>query len=277
MKNIIKYYYDIDINDYKIIDNNYTFDSYYFIKCYKKINILIYNYLIENKYKVYQIIYNKNGEYITFFKNEPYILLKINDKDKIDLDFLMKYNIEFITDYKSNWANMWATKIDFYEKNIDNIKNDKLKKCFNYYVGVCENAISLFKMLDLSNEKIYLSHVRLNNDLDFYNPINLLLDYKMRDVAEYIKRECYKNNYKEMIIFIKKIEPLLSYNDSMLLFIRLMYPTNFFDNYDKYMKKEEIDNIFVDHISSYETFLKDVYQIISNYYKLPQIEWLIKY
>ena len=274
MKNTLKYYYDIDLKEYRKIDDNYLFDDYYFIRYYKNINAFIYNYLIENNYKVHQIIYNKDNEYITYVDNIPYVLLKLCSTDDINLDFLMKYNIILETQH-NNWADLWSKKIDLYEKNIDNVKNDKIKKCFNYYAGVCENAISLFKTLDLSNEKTYLSHIRFNNELDFYNPINLMTDYKMRDIAEYIKSKCYQNKYKEMINYIKKIEPLLSYKDSMLLFIRLMYPTCYFDNYDNYMKEDNIDYTFVDHISSYEQFLKQVYKIISIYYRIPQIEWLI--
>jgi len=276
MKNIIKYYYDIDINNIKNVDDNYIFEDYYFTKYYKKIDISLYNYMVNSDYKIDYIIYNKNNEYITLVGNIPYILLKIQSVDKIDLNYIMNYNIEINSLNNPNWAKLWSIKIDYYEKNINNIKNDKIRKCFNYYIGLCENAISLFKTLNLENEKKYVCHIRLNNDIDFYNPINLVADFKMRDIAEYIKIECIKNNYRKMLNFINELVPTLSYNDSLLLLIRLMYPTYFFDCYDKYQKNEQVDCSFTDHISLYEHFLKNVYKIISNYYKIPIVEWLIK-
>lgn len=275
MKNIIKYYYGIDVDKIDSIDNNYYFGEYYFIKYYKKIDINLYNYMVKNKYNIDYIIYNKNNEYITLVDNKPYILLKICCKDKINLEFLTNYNIEIFSSYIPDWAKLWSIKVDYYEKNIDNIKNDQIKKCFNYYVGLCENAISLFKTLDLNNEKKYLCHIRLNNNIDFYNPINLIIDFKMRDIAEYIKIECLNNNYKNMLDYIYNIIPILSYNESMLLFIRLMYPTYFFDSYDEYQKNEQVNCSFINHISLYEHFLKKVYKKISTYYKIPVIEWLI--
>ena len=270
MKNSIKYFYNIDVDDIQNINGNYLFSNYYLIKYYKKLDVELYNYMINNKYKIHEIIYNKDHNYITLIDNKPYILLKLCKIDKINLSLILNNNI-IQSNISVNWAVLWEKKIDFYEKNISNIKEEKITKYFDYYVGLSENAISLFKTLDLSHEKIYISHIRIDKDIDYYNPLNIIVDYKMRDVAEYIKNAFFQNKKLDFNNLILN----LSYNDSMLLFIRLLFPTYFFDNYDNYIKNEVIDDSYITHIYKYELFLKNIYKLISQHYNIPKIEWFI--
>lgn len=272
MKNAIKYYYGIDVDEIRNIDDNYVFDKYYLIKYYKNINIELYNYLILNNKKTYHIIYNKNNEYVVNINNKPYVLLEVFDTNMFDLNDVVNNNISIRVNEQISWAIMWSKKIDFYEKNIINVKDHKLKKYFNFYVGLSENAISLFKTLNLDGEKTYVSHIRLNSKYDFYNPFNYVIDYKARDIAEYIKN----NNYEKYYSFIDNYVSKSTYNDALLLFIRLMYPSFYFDSLDQYFKQEEIDYSFSFDAKKYEMFLKNIYNVIRKYYNIPVIDWLYK-
>ena len=272
MKNAIKYYYGIDIDEIRNIDDNYVFDKYYLIKYYKNINIELYNYLILNNKKTYKIIYNKDNEYVVNINNKPYVLLEMFDTNMFDLNDILNNNISIRINEKISWADMWSKKIDYYEKNIVNVKDKKIKKYFNYYVGLSENAISLFKTLNLDSEKTYLSHIRLNNKYDFYSPFNYIVDYKIRDIAEYIKY----NNYEKYYSFINDYVSKASYNDALLLLIRFMYPSFYFDSLDQYFKQEKIDYSFSVNAKKYELFLKNIYNIIRKYYNTPIVDWLYK-
>ena len=62
---------------------------------------------------------------------------------------------------------------------------------FNYFVGFAENAISYYNNIDnLSNYRYYISHkvIRFDDTIQvIYNPLNIIFDYKVRDIAEYVK------------------------------------------------------------------------------------------
>ena len=82
MKNVINYYYNIILNQYKKRDNSFIFEinniEYEFIEYYGDINKLLslYSTLKSYRKKTHEIIINKNGNFITYYENKPYILLK---------------------------------------------------------------------------------------------------------------------------------------------------------------------------------------------------------
>ena len=272
MINTIKYYYNLNINDLKQVENDFYFDDYILKMCYRDLNIELYNYLIKQSIYLYPIIYNRNNEYITIINNKPYILLKANKHNKISLELLNKYNVPLIFPEQPDWATKWSIKVDYYEKNIENVKDETIKKSFQYYIGMTENAILLFKSLKLTNFT-FLCHLRFDNDYSFYDPLNIIVDYKMRDYAEYIKEEFYKNN-KYYNDFIEKIINNYHYNDVMLFFIRMLYPTQFYDAYDNYLKKEKVNYNFFFKKDKYEMYLKSIFKKISKKYNVINIDWL---
>ncbi len=78
-----------------------------------------------------------------------------------------------------------------------------------YYIGLTENAISYLKYSNLKNNHIGIQHIRVkynDNLTNFYNPINLIIDYKVRDIAEYFKSLFFdsKIDIKNIINIIKK-------------------------------------------------------------------------
>lgn len=272
MINAIKYYYNLNISDIKQIGDDYIFDKYILKKYYKELNINLYNYLINKGIYLHRIIYNRDNKYITVINDIPFVLLKKEKEDLINLNLIKNYNIQLNNNNYPNWANLWSIKVDYYEKNIDNIKDEIIKKSFQYFIGMTENAILLFKTLNLS-PTLYLCHQRFKDNYDFYDPLNIIVDYKMRDYAEYIKEEFYTND-KYYDSFIDKIINTFNYNDVILFFVRMLYPTPFFDAYDCYLKKDEIDYSFYNKKDAYEKYLKRIYKMIRKKYNIIDISWL---
>ena len=292
MKNTINYYYNLITNDIHQKDDIYTLEinnkKYIFMPFYgnmTNLNIL-YNYLINLNIYCHEIIYNKENNIITYIKDKPYILLKIHYEDMklITIQNILSYNILLETNRKCNWYDLWCKKLDYYEYQIRNFgkKYPLIMESFGYYNGLCETAISLLTTSNFDNINMYINHERINknmNLLNFYNPLTLIIDVRVRDICEYFKIKFFEkenilneiNNY----LYIAK----LNYNEMLLFFIRLIYPSYYFDMYDKIIQgkeKEEKLNLYIDKVNNYEIFLKKVYIIINRYYKLPEIEWIIK-
>lgn len=118
--------------------------------------------------------------------------------------------------YTPNWIDLWSRKIDYLEyyiNNKDNLKSE-IKGILYYFIGLGENAIKYIKdslkTSGFNQNKIVLSHYRVDSDstlYSLYNPFNLMLDYSVRDIAEYIKSMFYsdKIDYIEIENLVNKI------------------------------------------------------------------------
>lgn len=276
MRNAIKYYYNIEVEEIKFIDGYYYFDNYVLLEYYKPLDLNIYQFCKDSKIYVHEIVSNLENQYVTFIDDKPYILLKMQRNIHIDLAHIENYIIPFYSKEKVNWAKLWEEKIDYYETFFSR-DNNYINEILPYYIGLGENAISLYKSLDI-NEYLYLSHCRLNKDIDFFNPLNLILDYKVRDIGEYIKEQFFLgqsySNYLKNYIVVK----YLSYNECLLLFCRLLFPSYFFDLCDEYIKGENIDdqlNIYISKTEDYEQFLREIYTFMRTRFQIPRIDWLV--
>lgn len=293
MKNTISYYYNLIPNDihqkedvYTLIINNV---KYIFMPYYGNINNLntIYNYLINLKIYCHEIIYNNRNSIITTHNDKPYILFKIyyDKHDFINLNQIISYNILVETDKQCNWYDLWCKKLDYYEYQLSEFgkKYPLIRDSFSYYNGLCETSISLLNNIKTYKNNMYISHHRIKKNMDwidFYNPLNLVIDVRIRDASEYFKNQFFegKNVIEEINYYLYTTK--LNYSETMLLFIRLIYPSYYFDTYDDIIQgktQEKKLNNYIEKNHSFELFLKKVYNIINNhYYKLPEIEWIIK-
>lgn len=290
MKNLINYYYGLLINNFKKINERFVFEidnkSYEFIPFYGDINQLYKNYLTlsnNNKY-CHEIIFNKDKNLLTFYNNTSYILIKKNiciDK-KVDMNEIVNYDIPVYSKNNINWKKLWKDKIDYYEYQMSQlaVKHNILKNSFDYYVGLSETAISLLNYIEDNDIKYYVCHKRinLNEKLDeFFNPANIIIDNRTRDIAEYIKIN-YLNetiSVNEVFYYLDNIN--FSYVESLMFLSRLLYPSYYFDIYDQIIQdqiSEEKIKFYIKKNTAYEAFLKRVYKYIKNRYKIPEIEWL---
>jgi len=296
MKNIIEYYYNfISINITKR-NNKMTFDytntNYEIIESLRTNEELreIYMLLLNEK-KYNKIILTKNNNVSVINNNKLYIIEKINNNnEKIEIrDILSKNRIQNIEKYKiirrDDWYKLWIEKIDYINYQRAHIKGDNqvLEQYIDYYIGLSENAISyLLNASDLAKDDRdipVISHRRINslNKEDYYDANNIIVDHYTRDIGEYFKYLFFYNNIdiQDISKVIKNLN--LSEYGFRLLFCRLLFPTYFFDAYEKIINNNENEKIVVSIInkaSKYEEFLKDVYKEINKKTRIPSINWI---
>lgn len=305
MKNNIMYYYNLPIDN--IYQNN---DYYYFDIRNERYELVIYTRDIKEQQAIYElnkkmimsnilvheIIPNKDNYIVTIINNIPYILYKIyiNKEKEIslsELTYLSNYNFEYDDILKrENWDTLWAKKIDYLEYQINQIgkKYPILVDSFSYFVGMAENAISYVKNTNLEVKKEQtdinvISHRKIKecNKLNcIYDPLNIVIDHKSRDLAEYIKTSFFKNNIK---IFEELDQYFSNHYFSLygirILFARILYPSFYFDTYEEIIlnKKNESSILEISNkIKEYEIYLKNIYLYLKRFYDIPEIEWLIK-
>ncbi len=287
MKNVIKYYYNLDVNSIKQVGDNYYLtidgDNYLFCPCNPEIINTVEKYIFNND-NFHKIVLNNNNEMTLLFNNRNYVLLKVNTiAKKIDLKDIID-NFIYVGDnvlLKKRWIDLWSNNIDYIEYQISEVGNDYqlLSKYIYYYIGLAENAIQFLKNNDISNVNNYIAHKRIGintNLIDFYNPSLVLIDSRVRDLAEYFKNEYFYGDIFDLSNVYKVID-ILDDNEKKMFFARMLYPSYFFDLYSKIIGdnyKEELLNEMIIKSESYETVLKDIYFYIKKATYIDNIDWL---
>lgn len=290
MKNLINYYYNLFITEFKKVKDKFTFQindkNYEFIPFLDDPKTFYENYLILKNNNIYchEVLINKDNSIITEYNNKPYILIKenINIDKYVDINEIISYDILVNKDQTLNWKNLWKEKIDYYEYQMSQIsfKYPILKKSFDYYIGLTETAISLLNYINNSEISFYICHKRItyNEKLyEFFNPIELIIDNRTRDIAEYIKMNYLyeKLNISEVCRIIDYFN--FNFSESLLFLSRLIYPSYYFDMYDEIIQEkisEEKILYYIKKSSRYEELLKQTYIYLKNKYLIPEIEWL---
>ena len=300
MKNIIEFYYNIRIDEIHNKDDYYFFvlnKNHYIFKPYfddidKILDIYKLNRLLSERTNIDNIILNRYGNPITKVNNSFYVLILSNNRNNFTLaDISNMANVSDINNQpldkleRNNWEILWANKIDYFEMQVhENAKKYPLiRESFDYFIGLSENAISyLVNTKREVSPTIYdmkvISHNSLDNSL--YDPSNIILDHKARDVAEYIKMSFFNNNLN----IFKELEEYFHYNyysiyGIRVLFARILYPSFYFDLYDGIIsgKKDEKQlNMIIDKINDYEIYLYNVYLFLKRFYDIPMVDWLKK-
>ena len=271
-----KFYFNVDFDDYMLININYD----------EKDILHIYE-LLKNiqKNKYHQIIVNNQNQIITNIDNNKYVLLKYTNKNEtIFLNDIINNNIYLdVKKYKiidrTNWADLWSKKIDYFEYQIQQFDNKYplIKESIQYYIGLTENAIQYSSMIN--DKYITLSHKRISdniNYIDFYNPLNLIIDYKIRDTAEYFKSK-FINSYLSLEEVIYYIDNILKDEQLITFYTRMLYPSFYFDLYESIIEgktKEKELLIVIRKTNDYEKFLKNLYKHISMKINIIIPEWL---
>lgn len=291
MKNTINYYYNLNINTIHQKEKNYYFKvdnkNYLLLKCSnieELDDIYRLNMYLSQILPVHRIVLNVNNEVITKINDSNYLLLELfSNNNKINLNNIIELSnirIPFSVDKlkRNDWYNLWIKKVDYFEYQLSQIgkKYPLIRESFNYYVGLAENAIILVNNIDFNNIPLGLSHRRITNmSFNLYDPLNIVIDARIRDVCEYFKF-CFFNN----IDISMELELFLSYNsfnidEAKLFLARMFFPTYYFDLYEKIIDNEidesEIKKVII-KADNYEKILKQVYYHFKN--NQINIEWL---
>lgn len=302
MKNIINYFYNLNITELTNKDNIYSFydnDELYHFYIYNNNikNIDLTKDIDDSLMKdtlIHEIIINKDNSIITYYNNIPYILCKININinKPITLGEINYLSSKVISTNSKityhSWQDLWSIKMDYLEKviNENGKKYPIIVDSFNYFVGMAENAISYYNNLsnkEVDNNSLVISHRIINiNDTVYaiYDPVNIIIDHKARDIAEYIKYSFFSDNaniFNELNIYFKY--NYYTRDDVVILLARVLYPSFYFNMYEDIMinsKEEKIITNITSKLDKYELYLARVFKYFNNFYNLPIPEWLNK-
>ena len=298
MKNAIFYYYNL--NPMTLIKRNQQYEfqidqiQYILIPCPFPLEQLSSLYqltltLHQHQVPIHKIILNKDGQLTTLINHTPYILLQLfvsKDTPIIFRDILqfqeLTKNISVENFIGADWYQLWTQKVDYLEYQISEFgkKYPLIRESFSYYIGLAENAITLVKTITPPTPILAHRRLYMNSTLfDLYNPLNLIMDSKVRDVAEYLK-DCFFHNRNP----IDMIQTYLQYQrlpctEYQLLFIRFLFPSYYFDCYEKIIEQGHNEKELLPIIlknETYETLLKYLYQQVLYHCYLPEILWLTK-
>lgn len=304
MKNELKYYYNFDINNYSQKGNYYIFslnsEIYVFTSTDRELEELSEIYEIAQVLNAkgvtcHKIILNNNNEIFTVINNKKYILMKVRNEmnDTVSLNEILKFSIVTRHNWKlphvdrSDWLELWVNKLQNLEYQVSQFfKNEYLMvDSFSYYAGIVVNDIQLLREFDdYKTPPLSIAHKRLTYDttlLEFYNPLNFVVDYSIRDISEYLKSKiCSGTDVEYEYEFCLKL-PHYSQNEKKLFFVRCLYPSYQLDDFEKYFfqnnkkyKKKLANNLMIN--SNYEKNIKKIYRItLDTIREIPYINWLV--
>ena len=309
MKNTLKYFYNIEVKNIRQSENVFFIETnsemYAFQNCDNYIeqinNIYELNiYLNYNNIYVYGIIKNKFDNIVTRVNENNYILLEINDDYNKNITVNMIYEFQYKIDdnlikstFKglaaNDWKSLWMRKIDYFEYQVSEfgLKYPLVRESIGYFIGMAENALCMINNYANYvnyglNESLYLQHRRIDVSsryYDFYNPLNLIFDTRVRDFCEYYKSNfMYNSMYKEKIKITNYLgKANYTINELKLLYIRMFFPSYYFDLYEKVVSKvvdeKKLKKILL-KVDDYQLFLYELMSYLNRFLILPHIEWI---
>lgn len=299
MENILNYYYGFKDVDILILDNNYLIldkddYSYYLAEYNENINInniinILNNLKQSNNYG--KLVINNYKQYITKINNKNYILIRLKGiiNEIVPLNEMVNNNISnrYSTIKNIDLVDLWSKKIDYLEYQVSELGNNhnEVLNSFSYFVGLAENAITFLNVnnVNLNEAHMSLQHLRVKNNelvLDYYNPLNVLIDFEIRDYAEYLKSKILVTDdiLRDITYILDNAN--LNINDIKLFYARLMFPTLYFDKVEDILlnnvNEKELE-VFLESINRYLDMLKDVYlEIKKKGISLDIPNWIIK-
>lgn len=295
MKNEILYNYNINVEEIMAVDTGYQFyvdyEKYILYKTIRSEKTIkeINNYLNRTINRFFKIIPTINGELACKVNDITYALIKITmpSNNEIDIsDIINSYIIvnDQLNDLnRTNWDMLWSSKVDYLEYQVSELATDHptVKNSFSYYVGLAENAIEYFNAIKKDNLELVLSQKRIkfpNIAIDYYNPLNLVVDYKVRNIAEYIKTYFFNQNAERDLNSIIHYNYNFTSSEYNLLFARLLFPSYYFDELTEVLEHKKNEDCllrYIDLTSEYELFLKKSLEFFSKRAEMIKIDWLL--
>lgn len=295
MNNAILFFFNINTKEVKKINDNYYFNyayNNYVVQIYNRdieeaIEIYYLNLeLLSNGFIGYEIILTKDNDVLFLYEGVYYILMKfpniknriITYEDVINFNYIP--NTMFKKLDKSNWGITWSNKIDFIEYQFDQVRNrySIIDDSIDYFIGIWENAISYYNDNNINSERC-VCHKRVSTNmdlLDFTNPLNFVIDYKERDLGEYLKSFVISKNYSNA-----SLDRMINFSDRdsvVLVISRILFPSYYFDLYEDIILGNKDEHELNDVISKRNNVLYLINYILFRYSNLniTDIEWIKK-
>ena len=296
MNNAILFFFNINVSDIKKINDNYYFkylNNNYGIYLYNRdITDIVFLYnlnmeLLNRGFSGYTIILTNNNQILFVYEDKYYVLMRFPDilNRYITYEDIINFSVVVNNKYKkldkSNWGESWSNKIDFIEYQFNQMKHKYpiIDDYIDYYIGIWENAISYFNYNANTNIKKYICHKRIPFNMDLYeflNPLNFVVDFKERDIGEYLKSFVINNNFSYSIL--DKYFNNLSRDSVILIISRFLFPSYFFDIYEDIII-DKLDEKNIIEIVNKRNIILFVLKYIFNTYtdiNIPYINWIKK-
>lgn len=298
MKNAILYYYNIKPINLRQKDKNYSFEYngniYILEECKRtKEEIMeLYNlsyYLYINNIYMHQMILNNSNELITRINDKDYVLMLKHNKDlnKINLNNIIFSKVPFNVKYnhiiRNDWRKLWIEKIDNIESQINDnkYKYRKIQKSIDYFIGLSENAIQLLLYANKATD-LFISYINLSKNSrinELYNPLNVIIDSRVRILCEYLRTLFLNENINESEIISMLNKFNLNKNEKILFFSRILFPSFYFETYEKILLdnyEEKNIEICIKNIKKNNKLIKIIYMEFNLARIIPEIEWIKK-
>ena len=304
MKNIINYYYQMNIENIHLSNGIYYFtyknNNYMFIPFNNDYILLNYLYILnqlvlQKSIYYHEIMLNKDRLPYLFVDGKCYCLLRESNLINYTISFYdlslekIEFNSKLTRLIRFPWSDLWSNKLDYLENILTHLElsyKNVLPICL-YFMGLAENAIEYVNEI-LENERLkkedelVISHTRIdiNESIkELYSPLNLIVDHPSRDISEYLKSLFAHNDYD----YNEIEEYIMSLNFSdvglKLLYGRMLYPSFFFDLWDEVIADKKIYNdllIYENRLEEYRIFLKEIYYIIKKRTYLEEVRWILR-
>lgn len=289
MKELIKYYYNIEVELISQKKDTYIIKSDTGIYVFKDVfrdkgeMEYIYSKCLENNVRMHEIIKNVDNLYWTKYKDKEYVLLKINDVKKIIEDTELENKIIYIEKVVVN--KQIEKKIDLYQRQIHELGIDdvELSTIANYFIGLAETSATIYnEVLDTSEILSTIQRYRIyypNFAINYYDPTNFIVDCRVRDMAEYYKFKQWndKTNIEDILKNIEKKN--FSIEEIKIFLARIIYPTVFFDYFEEnILTKKDIGklNYILLKTKEYNNFLYELMEELGKRYGIKKISWIKK-
>lgn len=274
MRNAIKFYYGLDVDEIKNDNGIFLFKNYMLKELKNSIDFDLYYMILNNGIKIHRIVFNKEKEYYTKINNKIYVLYYLCDYKDINLKEISEYSnlLVNINTNNKDFINLWQKKVDYYESKLLDMGNKEILEIAPYYIGLSELAIRIFK----ENEypiSYGISHRRINSFYDFFCPDNIIVDCIARDYSEYFKTIFFKK--REVTIYqVMEMVNKISFKpgDYIVFFSRMLFPTYYYDCIESSMEM----SVYTSKIGQYEVLLANINYKLYEMYGVEIIEWLKK-
>lgn len=296
MKNVVMYFYDLEPKDIHQTGKTYRFmvgdKTYLFFPSYRSVKEVeqldsLCMFLSYFSFPLHTIVLNKQGKKLTFYQDENYILLELigDYQDPISFMDILSFQDTVIETnsypslLRNDWYTLWTQKIDYFEYQVNQFgkKHPIIRESFSYFCGLAENAIQYTRLMQ--DDHLCLSHHRMKRNmkkLEFYNPLNIIVDYKVRDIAEYFKDQFFYG-----YLPFEEVEYVLEYQlkekEYISFYTRMLFPSFYFDIYEDILanQKNEKELLPIIHkTEQYEQLLRQIYAYIARKVHFLKPDWL---
>lgn len=272
MKELLKKYYNFDIDDFNTFQDGIVFIysgyKYYFCKSlFYEDDLKIIKHKTETlNIPFHTFVYNVDNRILS----SDYVLMKLNVLEyDIDLNDVKQFSS--VSGNISNFIDMrsfWYSKIDFLEKQVNELSSNKLiNNSFDYFVGVSELILQFLGSYN-ENIKVCLSHKKMNSlsSIEFYNPLNISSDYYLKDIAYYI-------DLKKDYYYLDQVLDTINDNEKAYLFSRLCFPFRYFDELSKILMDKKSEKKLLDYLTNIKNY-ENKLLFLENKFNIFIFNWL---